>query len=326
MRSLSQSLAVLIGAEPNKPRPDDFSVEAREMHAQQRGDKSRIALLKAELEERKRKKPPEKWRRRRWAVLILVNLLFVVSYSLDIQVLEGALTASRFVGFHMADLNSALQVMLAYKEVLINLLIGTMTVLIFWWLLGGRTFCSWVCPYHLIAEWAELIHVHLARKKIVRDHPFDRRVRTVFWIIFAILASVTGYTVFETISPTGILSRALIYGPSIALLWIFLLLLFEIFYSRRAWCRYACPIGLTYGVVGAFSPLRVTYNLETCFHEGECRQVCEVPHVLDMVIKGRATRVNMNIGADCTHCGRCVDACPTSSLNLNFKGLGDMFE
>jgi len=326
MSSLAKSLAGLFGAEPKKPQADDFSVEARQMHQQQRGDKQRIALLKAELEEKKHKKIPEKWRRRRWTVLILVNLLFVVSYSLDIQVLEGALTASRFVGFHMADLNSALQVMLAYKEVLINLLIGTVTVLVFWWLLGGRTFCSWVCPYHLIAEWAELIHVHLAKKRIVRDHPFDRRVRTLFWIVFAMLAFITGYTVFETISPTGILSRALIYGPSIALVWVITLLLFEIFYSRRAWCRYACPIGLTYGIVGAFSPLKVTYYLDTCFHEGECRNVCEVPHVLDMVIKGRATRINMNIGADCTHCGRCVDACPTGSLNLQFKGLGDILQ
>ena len=130
------------------------------MHAAQRADKTRPAKIRAELEERKHHKPPERWRRRRWAVLIAVNLLFVLSYQLDIQMLEGALTASRFVGFHMADLNSALQVMLAFKEVLINLLIGTITVLVFWWLLGGRTFCSWVCPYHLVAEWAEMLHVY----------------------------------------------------------------------------------------------------------------------------------------------------------------------
>jgi ferredoxin-type protein NapH len=327
MSSLTKSFRELFGAEPRKPAAGDFTDAAIEMHRQQRGDKSRIAALKAELAEKKLgKAPPERWRRRRWAVLIAVNLLFVVSFQLDIQMLEGALTASRFVGFHMADLNSALQVMLAFKEVLVNLVIGTVTVLVFWWVLGGRTFCSWVCPYHLLAEWAEMLHVKLAEKKLIKDHPFDRRGRTVLWVIFAVLALVTGYTVYETISPTGILSRALIYGPGVALAWVGALLLVEIFYSRRAWCRYACPIGLTYGVVGAVSPLKVTYYLDSCFHEGECRKVCEVPHVLDMVIKGRATDVNMNVGADCTHCGRCVDACPTGSLNLKFKGLGDIFQ
>jgi len=195
-----------------------------------------------------------KWRNRRWITLVLVNLLFVISYYFDVQLVEGALTASRFVGFHMADLNSALQVMLAYKHLVLNLIIGTLTVLVLWWLLGGRTFCSWVCPYHLIAEWAEALHLKLAEKKLVLDLKFHRGARTLFYIVFSVLAAATGYTLFETISPTGILIRALIYGPGLALLWVLALLLFEIFVSRRAWCRYVCPIGLTYGLVGIFSP------------------------------------------------------------------------
>jgi hypothetical protein len=68
------------------------------------------------------------WRNRRWAVLIIANLLFTFSFWLDIQILEGALTASRFVGFHLIDLNSALQVMLAHKHIIVNLVIGTGTV------------------------------------------------------------------------------------------------------------------------------------------------------------------------------------------------------
>jgi ferredoxin-type protein NapH len=324
MNRFFESIAVMFGRAPRRPTQDDITDEAKKLHAKHKGDPERVAAIHAEIAHMKQAKLPQKWRRRRWAVLILVNLLFLISYKLDIQLLEGAMTGSRFVGFHMADLNSALQVMLAFKHVVLNLMIGTVTVFIMWWLLGGRTFCSWACPYHLIAEWAEIIHVWLVEKNLVKDHPLDRRVRSWFWLIFAVLAILTGYTVFETISPTGILSRAIIYGPGLALVWVFLLLLFEIFYSRRAWCRYVCPIGLTYGMVGSISPLTIQYNLENCFHEGECRKVCEVPHVLETVIKGRAIDTHVDIGADCTRCGLCVDKCPTQSLTFKFKGPGDL--
>jgi len=321
MSGFVESLKVLFGAAPARPDKANFPEDVKALHKTKKLDPVRIQAIHDELAEAK--KLPQKWRRRRWATLIIVNLLFVLSFQLDISMLEGALTGSRFVGFHMADLNSALQVMLAYKHVVLNLVIGTTTIFIMWWLLGGRTFCSWVCPYHLVAEWAESLHLKLAEKGWVKDHPFDRRTRTWFWIIFVILAFVTGYTIYETISPTGILSRALIYGPGLALVWVGLLLAFEIFYSRRAWCRYGCPIGLTYGLVGSISPLKVQYHLVDCLHEGECRKVCLVPHVLDTVIKGKAKDMDVDIGADCTRCGRCVEVCPTESLTFKFKGIGD---
>jgi len=321
MKALIESLLVLFGKTPRRTAKEEMSQSVRDLHAFKKSDATRIASVKLELKELKKHPLPKRWRRKRWAVLIAVNLLFVLSYHLDVQLLEGALTASRFMGFHLADLHSSLQVMLAYKHVLVNLLIGTVSVFVLWFLLGGRTFCSWVCPYHLVAEWAESLHLYLARRNLVRDHQFHRGLRSVFFVIFALLAFVTGYTVFETMSPTGILSRALIYGPGLALSWVAALLLFEIFYSRRAWCRYVCPIGLTYGVVGALSPIKVNYHLESCFHEGECRKVCMVPHVLDTVIKGRAADMNVEIGADCTRCGRCVETCPTQSLTFQVKGL-----
>jgi ferredoxin-type protein NapH len=314
-------VGLMLGKNPSKTLKKDISERVIKIYETKPKGAEVIKKLKEEKEKEKTRKDKNKWRNRRWITLIAINLLFVVSFYFDIQLLEGALTASRFLGFHMADLNSALQITLASKMILINLVIGVVTVLVIWLVFGGRTFCSWVCPYHLISEFAEFIHLKLAKKGWVRDRIFDRRVRVVFYLIFLTLALTTGYTVFEVISPTGILSRALIYGPTFILLWVLLLLIIEILYSRRMWCRYVCPIGLTYGFVGIFSMLRVNYNINDCLHEGDCRKICLVPHVLEWTIKNRSFNENQEIGPDCTRCGLCIDICPTNSLSFKFKGI-----
>ncbi len=324
MKQWLESFKVLLGKQPERPDKASFTPDVQVIHQLKREEKVTAESLKAIEQAHIDKGKHRIWRNRRWTVLILSNLLFVISWQLDIQLLEGALTASRFIGFHMADLNSALQVMLAYQHILINLLIGTVTVFLLWWLLGGRTFCSWVCPYHLLSEFAEKIHLYLVKKKWIKNHEFHRGTRTVLYVVFVLLAVITGYTVFEVINPVGIISRAMIYGGGFALLWVLFLLLFEIFYSRRAWCRYACPIGLTYGLVGTISPLRIKYHVKDCHHEGDCLKVCLVPHVLACVKKGRAPDSEVALGADCTRCAMCVDVCPTDSLRFDVKGLNKL--
>ena len=119
MNYIRESFAQLLGRAPKKPAKEDILPPAQEIHFYKKANKviTREYIMKLHEEPHK-----NTWRNRRWLTLLAVNLLFVVSYWLDIQLLEGALTASRFMGFHMADLNSALQVMLAFKEVLINLI------------------------------------------------------------------------------------------------------------------------------------------------------------------------------------------------------------
>lgn len=314
-------LGLLLGREPGKPDPDGMTADARDMHAFKRTPQER-ARRKAEImAERAAGVVSHRWRWRRWASIVGFNGLFVLSYWLDLQLVEGALTASRVLGFHFADLNSSLQLMLAHKHAVNDFVIGASTVFTLYLLAGGRTFCSWVCPYHLLSELAEMLHLRLAERRLVKDHTLDRRLRTAMFVVFAVLAFASGYTLFETISPVGILSRALVYGTAIALLWIAFLLLVEVFYSRRLWCRYLCPIGLTYGIVGTVAPLRVVHHLDQCLHEGKCRDVCLVPHVLDMTKLGNAAEVNTPIGPDCTRCAMCIDACPTGALTLDIKGI-----
>ncbi|MCK5665825.1 MAG: 4Fe-4S binding protein, partial [Thiotrichaceae bacterium] len=168
-----ESIAQLFGRASRKIKKDEISPAAQKIYFHKKSE----VVTKAQIEflhDEHQKNRKNKWLKRRWLTIIAVNFLFVVSWSLDIQLLEGSLTASRFMGFHMADLNSALQVMLAYKAVLINLLIGVVTIFIAWFLLGGRTFCSWACPYHLLAEWAEALHLWLFKRGLAKNYTFHR--------------------------------------------------------------------------------------------------------------------------------------------------------
>jgi ferredoxin-type protein NapH len=265
------------------------------------------------------KHSPRKWKIIRWSVLLLVNITFFASFFLDIQILEGSLSGSRLFGFHLIDPLTALQIVLASKIIMINLIIGVVTIVVFYILFGGRSFCSWICPYHLLAEWGESLHRYLKKRKIVKGHGFDRRIRYVFYILFLFFALITGYTIFETINPVAILSRAIVYGPSYLLIGVAILLGFEIFYSRRAWCRYFCPVGVSYQLIGLITPLRIKWNKEKCSNCKRCQQVCFVPHVLtNSVNKGNANYVDSSV---CTRCGLCIDICNDEALGFSFKYL-----
>jgi len=260
-----------------------------------------------------------KWRIIRWSVLLFIQLLFFGSFFFDVQILEGTLSGSRLLGFHQIDPLAAAQLILASKIIMVNLIIGVVTIFIVYLLFGGRSFCSWICPYHWLAEWGETIHLVLKKKKIVRNHTFDPKIRYYFYVIFLGLAVITGYTVFETINPVGIISRAVVYGPSLMLLWVLVLLLFEIFYSRRGWCRYFCPMGVSYQLIGLLSPLRIKYDKEKCSNCKRCQSVCLVPQVLTKCVNdGQSDYVDSSL---CTRCGMCVDICDDEALGYGLKYL-----
>ena len=265
------------------------------------------------------------YRMKRWILVIAIHLLFFLSFAIDIQVLEGTLNGSRFLGFHMIDIFTTMQLYLATFELPINVIIGTVTILIFYTLVGGRSYCSWVCPYGLLSEIGEKIHNTLVNKNIIKERTFDHRVRHIFWGIFLILSFTSGYLVFETFNVVGILSRMIAYGWSLAAVWVVIVFAFEVFYSRRAWCTYICPIGTTYGYIGKASPLKIEWN-DNCDHCMVCHDVCFENQVLEITkAKYDQQREEKGIkrkyvtGADCTLCGRCVDVCHQDALSFEFR-------
>ncbi len=265
------------------------------------------------------------YRTKRWVLIIAIHLTFFLSFFIDIQVLEGTLNGSRFLGFHLIDIFSTAEIYLATHHLHINIIIGSVTIVIVYLIIGGRTYCSWVCPYGLISEIGEKFHNTLVNKKIIKSREFDHRVRYIFWAIFLILAFTSGYMVFETFNVVGILSRFIAYGWSVALVWVLAVFLVEVFFSRRAWCRYICPIGTTYGLMGPISATRIEWN-DNCDHCMVCHDVCFENQVLDLT-KAKYAKENEEkgikkafvTGADCTLCGRCVDVCHEDALNFEFR-------
>ncbi len=265
------------------------------------------------------------YRMKRWILVIAIHLLFFLSFAIDIQTLEGTLNGSRFLGFHLIDPFTTLEMLMAEHHLHINIIIGVSTIVIFYLLVGGRTYCAWVCPYGLLSEVGEKWHNTLVNKKIIKDRKFDHRIRYIFWAMFLILSATSGYLVFETINVVGILSRAIAYGWSLALIWVVIVFAFEVFFSRRAWCTYICPIGTTYGMIGKVSALRVEWN-DNCDHCMVCHDVCFENQVLEITkAKYDKQREEEGItreyitGADCTLCGRCIDVCHEDALNFDFR-------
>ena len=265
------------------------------------------------------------YRMKRWILVISIHLLFFLSFFIDIQTLEGTLNGSRFLGFHLLDPFTTMQVFLSTYEMPINVIIGTVTIVLFYLIVGGRSYCAWVCPYGLLSEIGEKWHNTLVAKKIIKSRKFDHRIRYLFWTIFLTLSFTSGYLVFETFNVVGILSRVITYGWSLAAIWVLLVLALEVFFSRRAWCTYICPIGTTYGMIGKASALRVEWN-DNCDHCMVCHDVCFENQVLEIVkAKYDKQREEKGItseyitGADCTLCGRCIDVCHTDALKFDFR-------
>jgi len=266
-------------------------------------------------------KYPYKWRVLRWSTVVGINFFFFASYYFDIQILEGTLSASRFLGLHLADPYASFQVMLASKIVKTNLIIGLLTIGFLYLLIGGRSFCAWVCPYGLLSEIAGFFHKFVRKHGLIKlgNQTYGRETKYYFFFVSLFLSLITGYTGFEIFNPVGGLSRAIVFGPSVALFFIASMLGLEILISKRGWCRYLCPVAVPYIILGKFSPVKIKWKPENCTNCKECQKVCVVPFVLiDAVNKGIVEYVD---SGECTRCGLCVDACNDAALGFEIKYL-----
>jgi len=229
-------------------------------------------------------------------------------------VLRGDLSASTLVGLvPLADPLAALQILATRHVPDSSVLLGALVVVLFYGVVGGRVFCSWVCPINPVADLAAWMRRKLGWKGTLR---LDRRVRDWVLGLTLVLSAWTGLAAFEWISPIGMVHRSVIFGMGVGWIGAAAIFLFDLLVDRQGWCGHLCPLGAFYGLLGRAAQIRVAFDATTCTRCGDCLAVCPEPHVLNFEHAGAAGLV---VSGDCTNCGRCTPICPEGSLGFAWR-------
>lgn len=229
--------------------------------------------------------------------------------------LMGNLSSSTLLGvIPLADPFAVLQILLTRHVLENEVIIGAGIVLLIYSLLGGRVWCSWVCPINMIADMA----AWLRRRLPIKDRfILSRNVRYTVLLLSLVLSVITGVAAFEWVSPISMFHRELIFGIGMGWMAILGVFIFDLFVLRDGWCGHLCPLGAFYGLVGKVAPIRILFEAPTCTHCNECVRVCPEPKVLDFK---KAAEAGMIASGECTNCGRCITVCPENTLCFGLRG------
>jgi ferredoxin-type protein NapH len=186
-------------------------------------------------------------------------------------------------------------------------LIGVTIVLLFYLLVGGRTYCSWVCPVNLVTDFANWLRARLGLKGGAH---LSRKTR--YWILGMTLvaAALSGTLVWEMVNPVSMLHRGLFFGLGMAWAIILTVFLFDLFVMRHGWCGHFCPVGAFYSLIGKLSVTRIKLPArEACNDCMDCFAVCPEQQVIRPALKAINGAPPVILDENCTNCGRCIDVC-----------------
>jgi ferredoxin-type protein NapH len=89
---------------------------------------------------------------------ISVMVLYVIANIYGINILTGNLSSSLLLNtVPLSDPYAVLQMAVAGAIISVDILLGAFIISIFYMIVGGRVFCSWVCPVNMITDLANYL-------------------------------------------------------------------------------------------------------------------------------------------------------------------------
>lgn len=249
----------------------------------------------------------------KWLILrrtsqIGILLVFLVGPWFGWWIVKGNLNYSYTLGvLPLADPYLLLQMLVAGQTPERLAWIGVAIVLAFYLLVGGRSFCSWVCPVNLVTDFANWLRRRLGIKGSAH---LSRATR--YWVLAMTLAlaAITGTLAWEMVNPVSMLHRGLFFGMGFAWAVIVAVFLLDLFVVRQGWCGRLCPVGAFYSLIGRLAVLRVRLpRRAACNDCMDCYAVCPEAQVIRPALKAIDGAPPVILEANCTNCGRCIDVC-----------------
>ncbi|MES0825086.1 quinol dehydrogenase ferredoxin subunit NapH [Ruegeria sp. SCP11] len=241
--------------------------------------------------------------------------LFLLGPWFGVWVVQGTLAGSLTLGvLPLTDPLVLLQSLVAGHWPELTALIGGLIVLVAYALIGGRVYCSWVCPINPVTDAANWLH-----RKLDLPKGWQPKRSTRLWVLATVLivSALMGVIAWELVNPITMLHRGLIFGAGFVWAMIAGIFVFDLFVSRHGWCGHICPVGAFYGLIGSKSLLRVSAaNRAACDDCMDCYAVCPENQIISPALKGKPGTTPLILSPDCTNCGRCIDVCAVNVFNF----------
>ncbi|MDR2925246.1 MAG: quinol dehydrogenase ferredoxin subunit NapH [Azoarcus sp.] len=194
---------------------------------------------------------------------------------------------------------------------------GVIILTIFYLLIGGRVFCSWVCPVNLVTDAAGWTR---RRLNIKTNHALPANTRYWFLAGTLIASALTGTLAMEWINPVSIAHRGIIFGMGAGIWILVAVFIYDAFVATRGWCGHLCPMGALYSLLGKTALLRVAApKRAACDDCMDCFAICPEPQVIRPALKKVGQDSPVILDSRCTNCGRCIDVCGQQVFRLTHR-------